>query len=136
MPSIKRHQASQRLRVLSASLPLSFPSPRALLRVVGKVREVRAAFNTVRDRYDNRHDAISVGQNVIAPKAERAIALRLEKSRSRFVVITDFALHVSAAIDLNDKLRFVTCKVREVTSDGCLAAKMTAAEFQLAQPPP
>jgi hypothetical protein len=92
------------------------------------------AFDPVHKRFcDDSHDAFSVCQNVGIPKSEHTIALRFEKLSSRRIVRGNIAFHVTAAIDLNDQLRFVACKIREIRSDGRLTTEMSGIMAQTPQ---
>jgi hypothetical protein len=85
---------------------------------------------------DHCHDAFYVGEDVVVPKSEHAIAMRVQKFRSSLVGRHLPGLGVAGAVNLDDKSACVTTKIHKVAADSALPAKVRAFEAGFAKMPP
>ncbi len=76
-------------------------------------------------------DAFGVGQHLIVPEAEDAVALGFEEPGSRRRVES-----VLAAVELDHQMLFETYEIDDVGTDGMLAAEFDAVQLTRAQQAP
>jgi hypothetical protein len=81
-------------------------------------------------------DAIGIGQDLVIPEAQDAIAQLSQGARALFVFVFVFLQRVLAAIDLNNKALLQAGEVDDIGADRDLLAKMMSVELATAQQRP
>jgi hypothetical protein len=72
------------------------------------------------------HDAIDFGEDFVVPEPKHAIALRIEVGASFGVGSRLRGLGVVASVNFNDQFMPMAGEISEKSSDGRLAAKVSA----------
>jgi len=73
------------------------------------------------------HDAVDLSKHLIVPEAKHAVTLRIEVGASFRVSGRSRGLGVLAPVNFNDQFMLMAGEIGKVSSDGRLAAKVSAA---------
>ena len=80
---------------------------------------------------DAKQNAVGVGEHVVVPEANDAVAFRFEPARARRIGF--FLIHMLSAVDFEDEIGFRTEEIDDIAADGLLAAKAEAVELLMSK---